>query len=112
MAVGLVQIPSDDGTLRADCCTRWLQTHLGDGAEMAFGRGVPVRINIDGVVGAGLHAGLAADALAVIDDYSVSHLRTLSMETDVSDSADRAATHQRSTLPSKTSLPVFGKENE
>ncbi len=59
----VVQVAGQDGVLGADDDTGRLQAHLGAvRAEVALGRGVGVGVNVDGVVGAGLHAGLAADA--------------------------------------------------
>src|SRR5579859_4254218 len=62
LAVTGVEISRDDGVLRADHNTGRLQSNFGAvGAEMAFGRGAFVRIDVDGIVWAGLHAGFAPD---------------------------------------------------
>src|SRR5579859_86271 len=62
LAVTGVEISRDDGVLRADNHAGRLQPDFGAmRAEMAFGRGAFVRIDVDGIVWAGLHAGFAPD---------------------------------------------------
>src|SRR5581483_11578634 len=64
----VVQVAGDDGLLGADHHARRLQADLrAVGAEVALRRGVRVRINVQRVVGAGLHARLAADATVAVE---------------------------------------------
>ena len=67
-ASGIVQISGDDRLRRTDDDAGRLQTHLDPmGAVIAFRGRVGVRIDVERVVGTGLHAGFAADAAAVIE---------------------------------------------
>src|ERR1019366_7894205 len=55
----------------APACARRFRSHFNAmRAEMAFGRGVPVRVNINGVIGARLHAGLAPNAAGGVEIYN------------------------------------------
>ena len=68
LAGGVVHVPGDDRVLRADHHTGRLQADIGAvGAVVALGRRARLRIDVDGVVGAGLHTRLAADTKAVIE---------------------------------------------
>src|SRR5712692_1592474 len=70
-ALGVIEIARDDRLLRADDDASGLESHLDPvRAEVALRGRVRLGVNVERVVGAGLHAGLAADAaLAVeIDD--------------------------------------------
>ena len=61
-AIHLIEISGDNRVLRTDHHAGRFQSHLGTmGAEMTFGGCSLVRIDVDGVVRAGLHAGFAAN---------------------------------------------------
>ena len=62
-SVAGVKIACNDGVLGAHHYARWLKANLSAvGAEMALGRRTFIGIDINGIVGTGLHAGLASDA--------------------------------------------------
>lgn len=68
LRVGVVHIPGDDRVLRANNHARRLQADIGAvGAVVALGGRFRLRVDVDGVVRAGLHARLAADADAVVE---------------------------------------------
>src|SRR5208337_306084 len=70
-AVRIVQIAGDKGALRANCCAGRFQSYFDAvRAEMAFGRGVPVGVNINGIIRPSLHAGLAPDAAGGVEIYN------------------------------------------
>jgi len=69
-AFWIVHVPGDDGVFRADNNAGRFQANVGAvGAVMAFGRRAIIGVNVDGVVGAGLHTRLAANADAVVELY-------------------------------------------
>ena len=60
---GIVHVARDDGVLGADDHASRFQPQIGAmGAKVTFGCGVGTGIDVNGVIGAGLHARLAADA--------------------------------------------------
>src|SRR4029079_19280879 len=62
------EVAGDDGLRRAHRHARRLQPHLDlVRAEVALGRRLRVRVDVDRVVGTALHAGLAADAAARVE---------------------------------------------
>jgi hypothetical protein len=66
-----VHVAADDRVLGADDLARRFETLLDAvGAEVALLRAAGLLVEVEGVVGAGLHAGLAADAdvLVEVDD--------------------------------------------
>jgi hypothetical protein len=67
-SAGIIHIAGDDGVFGANHNTGGLQTQLGSvGAVVAFGGRIGVRVNINGIIRAGLHTSLAADADAGIE---------------------------------------------
>src|ERR1700756_4064334 len=68
LAAGVVKIPGEYRLGRADNFASWFETHFDPGSvEIAFRGGVAVGINIQRIVGTGLHAGFAANAAFVIE---------------------------------------------
>jgi len=68
LARRIVEVAADDRLLGTDHDAARLQAHFQSmRAEIAFGGGVCVRINVQRVVRAGLHARLAADAAVGIE---------------------------------------------
>ena len=64
----VVHVAGDDGVFRADVHAGGLEADVHPvGAVVALGRRVGVRIDVQGVVGAGLHAALASDAAPRIE---------------------------------------------
>ena len=69
-AAGIIQVARQDGLCRADDDARGLQVFLHPvRTEVAFGRGVAVGIDVESVVGAGLHAALASDTTLIVKVY-------------------------------------------
>lgn len=67
-AVGVVHVPGDDGMFGADNDAGRFQADVGAvSAVVAFCGRVCFRINVNSVIGAGLHTGFAADAEAAIE---------------------------------------------
>ena len=63
LAVGVVHVASNDCMFGTDDDAGWLQIQLNAmGAEVTFCGRVGVGVDVDSVVGAGLHTGFAADA--------------------------------------------------
>ncbi len=62
-AGGVVKVPGDDGVSGANHHASRFQPQIGAmGAVVTFGCCVGFRINVDGIVGAGLHASFATNA--------------------------------------------------
>jgi len=67
-ALGIIEIPGDNRLLGADDDAGGLKPDLyAVRAEITFGRGPGIGIDVQGVVGAGLHAGLATDAALIVE---------------------------------------------
>ena len=65
---GVVEVAGHDRLRRADGDARRLEPHLDlVRAEVALGRGLRAGVDVERVVGAALHAGLAADAAAAVE---------------------------------------------
>jgi hypothetical protein len=68
LGVGVVEVAGDDRVCRAHRHAGRLETNLhAVVAEVALVRGVGFRVDVDRVVGAGVHTGLATNAVAVIE---------------------------------------------
>ena len=68
LALGVVEVPGEDRPLGADDDARGLEPPLHPvGAEVALGGGVRVGVDVERVVGARLHARLAADAAVAVE---------------------------------------------
>lgn len=66
--IWLVQISGDDRMLRADDDAGGFQTNLGAmRTVMAFGSRAMLRVHVNGVIGAGLHTRLAANAAVGVE---------------------------------------------
>ena len=67
----IIDIADHNGLLRADVNAGGVQSMIhAMGAEIAFGRRLCVRVNVDGIIGAGLGAGSAADASLFVEIYN------------------------------------------
>src|SRR5579875_84633 len=79
-----MHITGNDGMLRADNDAGWLQPNLGAvGAVVALGGSMRIGVDIERIVGAGLHTGLAADTAAGVEiDDAISPLVQSSGRTD------------------------------
>ncbi len=68
LGLGIVHVPGDDRVGRADDGAGGFEAHVeAVGAVVALRGGVRLRVDVDRVVGAGLHAGLAPDAGILVE---------------------------------------------
>lgn len=66
--LGVVHVPGNNGMFRADNDTGRFEADVGPvGTEVTLGRCICFGVDVDSIVGAGLHAGFAADTDAVVE---------------------------------------------